>query len=88
MRLVMATIENLDAQASAEKHAGRIKVYVRDRNGPRFVGSVRPFDRQPPPETTQLFRLPVQLSWSYGMVVRILFVSEVHATRFPGFIPA
>jgi len=81
-------IENLDALANAERHADRIKVYVRDRNGPRFLGSVPAFDRQPPHETTQLFRMPVELSWSYGMVVRILFVSEVHASRFPGFIPA
>jgi hypothetical protein len=82
------SIENIDALAGAEKHAGRIKAYVRDRNGRRFVGSVRPFDKQPPPETTHMFRMPVELSWSYGMVVRILFMSEVHATRFPGFIPA
>jgi hypothetical protein len=84
----MTATENLDALASAEKHAGRIRAYVRDRNGSRFVGSVRAFDKQPPPETTCLFRLPVKLTWSYGTVVRILFVSEVHASRFPGFIPA
>ena len=84
----MTATENLDALADAEKHAGRIKAYVRDRNGCRFVGSVRAFDVQPPLETTCLFRLPVKLTWSYGKVVRILFVSEPHASRFPGFIPA
>jgi hypothetical protein len=78
-------IENLDALVGAEKHAGRIKVYVRDRDGRRFVGSVPAFDRQPPPETTQLFRMPVELGWSYGKVDRILFVSVAHASRFPGF---
>ena len=80
--------ENLDALAGAEKHAGRIKVYVRDIVGRRFVGSVPAFDRQPPPETTQLFRMPVDLSWSYGKVTSMLFVSPVHASRFPGFMPA
>jgi hypothetical protein len=83
---MMAT-ENPGALADAEKHAGRIKAYVRDRNGCRFVGSVRPFDKQPPPDTTRLFRLPVELTWSFGTVVRILFVSEAHASRFPGFVP-
>jgi hypothetical protein len=50
-----------------------------------FVGSVPAFDRQLPPETTQLFRVPVELGWSYGKVDRILFVSVAHASRFPGF---
>jgi len=82
------SLENLDALIAGEKHAGRIKAYVRDRDGRRFVGSIPAFDRQPSPETTQLFRMLVELSWSYGKVQRILFVSEVHAARFPGFIPA
>ena len=80
--------ENLDALVGAEKHAGRIKVYVRERDGRRFGGSVPAFDRQPPTETTQLFRMPVELSWSYGKVTCMLFVSPAHATRFPGFIQA
>jgi DNA invertase Pin-like site-specific DNA recombinase len=31
-----------DALIAGEKHVGRIKAYVRDANGRRFVGSVRP----------------------------------------------
>jgi hypothetical protein len=77
-----------DALIAGEKHAGRIKAYVRDTNGRRFVGSVRQFDKQPPPGTTHLFRLPVELTWAYGKVERILFVSEAHATKFPGFLRA
>jgi hypothetical protein len=77
------SFENVDALIAGEKHAGRIKAYVRDPNGRRFVGSVRPFDKQPPPGATYLFRLPVELSWSCGKVNRILFVSEAHAGSKP-----
>ena len=71
-----------------EKHAGRIKAYVRDANGRRFVGSVPQFAKQPPSDTTHFFRLPVELSWSCRKVERILFLSEAHAAKFSGFIPA
>jgi hypothetical protein len=77
-----------DALITGDKHAGRIKAYVRDANGRRFVGSVRSFDQQPLPGTTHLFRLPVELTWSYGNVERILFMSEAHAMKFPGFLRA
>jgi hypothetical protein len=82
------SLENRDALIAGEKHAGRIKAYVRDRDGRRFVGSVRSFDNQPPLGTTHLFRLPVELTWSYRKVERILFISEAHAAKFPGFIRA
>ena len=32
---------SVDALIAGKKHAGRIKAYVRDANGRRFVGSVR-----------------------------------------------
>ena len=82
------SLGSVDALIAGEKHAGRIKAYVRDANGRRFVGSVRPFDQQPLPGTTHLFRLPVELTWSYGKVERILFLSEAHAMKFPGFLRA
>jgi hypothetical protein len=82
------SLGSTDALIAGEKHVGRIKAYVRDADGRRFVGSVRPFDKQPPPGMTHLFRLPVELTWSSGKVERILFVSEAHAMKFSGFIRA
>jgi len=82
------SLASVDTLIAGEKHAGRIKAYVRDANGRRFVGSVRPFDQQPLAGTMHLFRLSVELTWSYGKVERILFLSEAHAMKFPGFLPA
>jgi hypothetical protein len=82
------SLETPDRLIAGEKHAGRIKAYVRDANGRRFVGSVRPFDQQPLPGTAHLFGLSTELTWSCGKVERILFVSEAHAMKFPGFIRA
>jgi hypothetical protein len=63
------SLGTVDALIAGEKYAGRIKAYVRDANGRRFVGSVRPFDQQPLPGTTHMFRLPVELT--YGKVIPV-----------------